>query len=124
VTDVWDRPGVYAQAEHIEIAYADQWASASVEIVMTEDGIWHSNPFIRDCAALAIADASIPDRRTHATRREAIDFHTASAREFFQKRLKAAENGCYRAAQVGKDAEIILAQIEELMARQQLDLFD
>jgi hypothetical protein len=90
---------------------------------MTEDGLWHSRPFFRDCSVLGIADASVADRCTHATRREAIDFHIASARGFFERRLRAADGGCYRADEVRRAAEIIIAQIDELMARQQMDLF-
>jgi hypothetical protein len=124
----WQTPNISWDAEDITLADAivgeeDCWTWAQVKLLQTDDGVWHSTSSGRDPDGYwgwEEADFTFP------TRRQAIDFHIERARDNFRVRVKEVEAGIktWRPVEVLPQVREVLAQLEELMTRTQLDLFE
>jgi hypothetical protein len=125
----WQTPNIDWRAEDIILAEAiaagedDCFTLPDVKLLQTDDGVCHSTSSGRDTDGdwgWEEADFTFP------TRRQAIDFHIERARDNFRVRVKEIEAGIktWRPDEVLPQVREVLAQLEELMTRTQLDLFE
>jgi hypothetical protein len=118
-----NKHGVFEDAEKIDIGSVAGWSHAIIEIALAADGRWRSGFNFSNRGAGVSNGAAVNYSPTHATRQEAIDYQTANARDYFTRRLKDADEGCYVADKVRKDALFILAQIDARTTPRQMEMF-
>lgn len=109
--------------ERIVLAEVKGWSHAHIDLAQALDGTWRSGFNLSSRGGGSARGPSVNYGFQHETRQDAFDFEVQHAIRFFQNRLLEADNGCYAADSVRKDAVFILAQIEQRTAPQQLDMF-